>query len=282
MFSVDDCVDYQADFVLATLLDETSPSQPSASAPASGSLSSGAGISTRKHVPETRHGVNGDRTHRTGTDRFDQSHLDDTIIDQSNTSYPPSHTGASARTEGQRKVSSKSAEDVSDVGFPSGSQFNNVRTGGARTKSPFVAHVPPPPTDTDYMDIDPSLPKTSVLGSRDKSIRGAGSGRTDDVMDALFGDGHFTDVAEEGVGHAPGGAGQSRTRLPSEGRVSHEAAALPGGEDDAFPDDFPFEGTSSVFTVHTVRVAIKPLVMTNYWYVPYLEVHASLHFECSL
>ena len=248
VFSLDDSIDYQADFVLATLLDEDTPSQPSSTlASASGTLPTGAEAHGRKRVPSDRRGLNEGVSRQNGLGQRDQSHPDDTIIDQSNTSYPPSHLGASSRPERQRKVSSKSAEQFTDVGFPSGSQFNNARTGSVNTpaslKSPSVAHVPPPPMD-DYMDTEPSLPRTSIFGSKDKSAR---STRTEDVMDALFGDGNFTGVAEEGEGvsHKPGEEEFRKTSihgLSVEERETLGAAALPERELDAFPEDFPFEG----------------------------------------
>ena len=109
------------------------------------------------------------------------------------------------------------------------------------------------------MDIDPSLPQTSVIGNKDgHSRRGSTSGTTtEDVMDALFGAENLSRVAEKvELGHKEREWAchnskrklslQSKDTLSDEERVTSGVAALPDREGDEFPDDFPFGGKNYI------------------------------------
>lgn len=247
---MDDCVDYQADFVLATLMDGTSPSQSSISEAASDRQSQVQAHKNGNHI------TNGANSHSTDIDQYDQSHLEDSVsIEQSCSTWTKTFTGAERRN----KLSSKPVQDFANAEFPSGSQFNNARKrnpSSSAFKSSSIAHVPPPPTHSDFMDIDPSLPQTSVVGNKDRNSRKitATGTTTEAVMDALFGAENFSRVAEEReLGRKEEGWGYSyysKRKLPpgskdtqsGQERVASSIAALPHREGEQFPNDFPFEG----------------------------------------
>ena len=270
VFSIDDCTDYQADFVLATLLDGTSPTQLSNSATASDIHSSSTvqqRVRAHKRTHDGHH--NGSTSHSADIDQDDHSLLEDNVTPEpSRPADPTSQTNALTGTEARSKVSYKPAQDVTSTDFPSGSEFNTARRRNpvlsvpSSSKSPSAAHIPPPPTDTDYMDIEPSLPRTSVLGhpsgsNKDRSLRITAATRTEELMDALFGAENTTDVAEEGS--AFGFSQKERDELNNSKSKTHSnqrkdaqsnketvisgVAALPDRGHDIFPDDFPFEGT---------------------------------------
>ena len=262
VFSLDDSDDYQADFVLATLLDGTSLSQPSTSAAPMDTQSSSTGqhrVQSHKRTQSGRHRMS---SHSAD---IDQDDLEESVtIEQSHSTYPPSQTGSQGQST--KAVSCKPAQEFANADFPSGSQFNNTRGGSSRSlvhKSPAAAHVPPPPMDIDYMDMESSLPRTlgvrhpASSSSKDKGLRITTSSTTEELMDALFGAESNTDVAEEErvVSKKRDHPDSSRQIVypavhSDDSRCDREAgtsgvAALPDREHDvhAFPDDFPLEGT---------------------------------------
>ena len=231
-------------------MDGTSPSQPSTSEAAS---------DRQSQVQARKNGDHIANSHSTDIDQYDQSHLEDSIsIEQSRSTWTRPFTGA----KGRKKLSSKPVQGFANADFPSGSQFNSVRKrkpSSSAFKSPSAAHVPPPPTDSDYMDIDPSLPRTSVVGNKDRNSRrfSASGTTTEDVMDALFGGAeNFSRVSEKRsmleLGHKEEDWAYSYPKRKTsfegkdtqsdEERVASGTAALPDREGDQFPDDFPFEG----------------------------------------
>ena len=249
---MDDCVDYQADFVLATLMHGTSPTQSSTSEAASDRQSQ---VQPRKNGD---HIANGANSHSADIDQYDQSHLEDSVSSEhSHSTWTKPFNGA----EGRKKLSSKPVQDFANADFPSGSQFNNARKRNpslSAFKSSSATHVPPPPTDTNYTDIDPSLPRSSVAGNEDRNSRkvSASGTTTEDVMDALFGAENFSRVAEKrsmlesGHKEEDWASNYSKRKPPlqsedtqsDEERVTSGIAALPDREGDQFPDDFSFEG----------------------------------------
>ena len=285
MFSLDDCDDYQADFVLATLLDGTSLSQqpPTSAAAASAMDTQPSSVEQHRRQPHKRT-HSGHRRTANSTISPGIGDLEESVsIKQSHSTYqlpPACSQGTTSEAQARGKVPYKRAQEFTDADFPSGSQFNNSRArGGSSTslthKSPAAAHVPPPPpppTDTDFMDIDPSLPRTSGVrcpagssSNKDKSLRITGSTTTEELMDALFGPDNNTDVAEDertfskkrehpasSRGAAKHHAIQSSDTQYNNETITSRVAALPDREHDAlpdrehgvhvFPDDFPFKG----------------------------------------
>ena len=252
VISMDDCVDYQADFVLATLMGGISPSQPSTSEAASDRQSQ---VQAHK---DGHHIANGPNSHSADIDQYDQSHLEDSVcIKHSHSTWTRPFTGAEER----KRLSSKRAQDFANTDFPSGSQFNNARKRYPRSpafKSSSTTHVPPPPTDTDYMDIDPSLPQTSVVENKDRDSRrvSASGTTTENVMDALFGAENFSRAAEKGsmleLDHKERERAYNYSKRKTslqckdthydEERVTSGITELSDREGDKFPDNFPFEG----------------------------------------
>jgi hypothetical protein len=117
--------------------------------------------------------------------------------------------------------------------------------------------------DTDFMDIDPSLPRTSSVrrptssnnSNRDKSLRITASTTTEELMDALFGAENNTDVAEDERVFSKKREHSDSSRQAAKHQtddtqydketITSGVAALPDREHDVhlFPDNFPFEGT---------------------------------------
>ena len=245
VFSLDDSADYQADFVLATLLDESPLSQESSS----DTQSSRSEVQGRKRARVNHNNVNGTSSQPAD---HDESHLEDSIsIDQSHSAYAlPQATNS----ERQNRVSTKQAQDFTRMDFPSGSQFNNTRRTNSKSsssKSPPEAHVPPAPhsMDTNFMDVEPSLPRSSVVGDKDKSVDFTTATRTEEIMDALFGAEDGAYVAEETVLKVNTSERREVRRKTSDHsktsseKITSGIAALPDRPHDVvFPDDFPFEG----------------------------------------
>lgn len=243
VFSIDDSDDYQADFVLATLLDGTSSSQPSSSVAAYDSHSSCVEVHPHKRTDNGRYNTNA---------HVHQDDLEDSIsIEQSHSTYLPSQARG---CDGQKRVSSKPAQDFTVVDFPSSSQFNNRRRNSksSSSKSPNEAHVPPPPTDMDYMDIEPSSLRTSILNNKDGSTSITSTTRTEQLMDALFGVESDVHVAEEED------VAQRKSGVTKE-RVTSAVAALPDRAHDVeFLDNFPIEGMKlHIICYNTVLSQIK-------------------------
>lgn len=275
VFSLDDCDDYNADFVLATLLDGTSPSQPPTSATAATSTIDTQPSSTEQHRRQSRKRTQSGYQRTMNSTNSPDIDLEESVsIEQSHsTTYPPTCTQTASDGQAEGKVSYKRAQEFANADFPSGSQFNNTRGGGGSKslthKSPAAAHVPPPPLpmDTDFMDIDPSLPKASGVrhptdsssssSNKDKGLRITTSTTTEELMDALFGTENSTDVAEDErvLSKKRDHPDSSRQTVKYHAVQSNDAwcgnepltsglAALPDGDHDlhAFPDNFPFEG----------------------------------------
>ena len=281
VFSLDDCDDYQADFVLATLLDGTTPSQPSTSATASAATMDTQPSSMEQHRRQPHKRTQGSHQctiSSTISPDIDQDDLEESMsIEQSHsTTYPPTCSRTAGDGQARGKVSYKRAQGFANADFPSGSQFNNTRGGSSKSlthKSPAAACVPspPPPMDTDFMDMDPSLPRTSgvrhstnsrssTCSNKDKGLRITTSTTTEELMDVLFGAENSSDVAEDErvfskkrdhpnssrqTAKYTYHAVQSDDAQCDKEAVTSGVAALPDREHDlhAFPDDFPFEGT---------------------------------------
>lgn len=287
MFSLDDCDDYQADFVLATLLDGTSPSQPSTSAAASAMDTQPSCTEQHRRQPHKR--THSGRQRTMNSPDVDQGDLEESVsIEQSHSTYQPTCSRTASEGQATGKVSYKRAQEFVNTDFPSGSQFNNTRGGSSKSlteKSPAAAHVPPPPPpmDTDFMDMDPSLPRISGVrqpasssSNKDKNLRITTSTTTEELMDALFGAKNNTDIAEDervfnkkrdqpdsSRQAAKYHTIQSDNTQCDEEAITLGVAALPDGEHDVhvFPDDFPFEGTGLCLVGISLKLVTKYIVL---------------------
>ena len=275
MFSLDDCDDYQADFVLATLLDGTSPSQASTSAGATSAMDtqpSSAAEPHRRQPHKRTHGGHQHTINSISSPDIDQGDLEESVsIEQSHSTNQPTCSQTASEGQAGGRVPYKRAREFTNADFPSGSQFGNVGGGSSKSlthRSPAAAHIPPPPPmDTDFMDIDPSLPRTlgarrptsSSNSNKDKNLRITTSTTTEELMDALFGAENNTDVAEDERvfskkrEHSDSARQAAKHRSDDtqydEETVTSGVAALPDREHDVhmFPDNFPFEGTGIIF-----------------------------------
>ena len=276
VFSLDDCDDYQADFVLATLLDGTSPSQTSTSASATSAMDTqpSSAAEPRRRQPHKRtHGGHQRTINSISSPDIDQGDLEESVsIEQSHSTNQPTYNRTASEGQAGGRVPYKRARQFTNADFPSGSQFGNAGGGTSKSlthRSPAAAHVPPPPPpmDTDFMDIDPSLPRTldarrpasSSNSNKDKSLRITASTTTEELMDALFGAENNTDVAEDERvfskkrDHSDSARQAAKHRSDDatqydEETVTSGVAALPDREHDVhmFPDDFSFEGTGII------------------------------------
>lgn len=300
MFSLDDCDDYQADFVLATLLDGTSPSQPSTSAGAASAMDTQPSSVEQQHRRQPHKRTHSGHQHTMNSTKspdIDQgADLEESVsIEQSRSTYQPTYSRTTSEPQAKGNVSYKRAQEFANEDFPSGSQFNTARGGSSKSlthKSPAAAHVPPPPSamDVDFMDIDQSLPRTSGVrhptntssSGVDKSLRISASTTTEELMDALFGADNNTDVAEDERVFSKKRDHPDTSRQATEHRaiqsgdawydkepVTSRVAALPDRERDVrhvFPDDFPFEGTGLCLVLVGIQILPKQVAIVLYEY----------------
>ena len=256
MISIDDTQEYQADFVLATLLGGETESQ---SVPTSASSTSTLHHSasqqrtmTSNRVPNGLHAADDN-----GTDLTEQSNVEQ--VD--NTEMTNSHSESAHHHRQQLNRTAKSsgglvtrrpAEEL-ESNFPTGSQFgtstrkrgetgtNTIQTIASRSHiNPPSSHIPPPPSDdADFMDTESSsaalasqhrttsLTSTTGLTSRERtlqttSVHCASKDVADDFMDALFEVENLHDVADEGsmfgLGHQ-----QTEDEMIARTRVSKDS-----------------------------------------------------------
>lgn len=238
VISIDDCQEYQADFVLATLLDSGAPTQP----PASATTHS---VPTQRKQKEAHNGYqNTSIPSRSRTKMSMHSSMkEDSLRESSSMSGPGVHMpSAGARSQ-----------DVPDQS----SHGTSLRTSQGR--QPAATHVPTPP-DSNLMETELE-PLSQHFDETNPSRRGPEIDY--DPVDALFEVENQTDVAEGGnifgFTHKTAGAETAPGRgLHSSRRiVSDRSDAGPHKEnvdsfrqdratslnlpDDDFFDDFPYK-----------------------------------------
>ena len=210
--SIEDSREYQADMVLATLLDDsTPPTQPSTAASTSSSSSIPPAITQRTAAATATRG------------RQQQAGSAVTILDEDQDGIRDNgEAGALEQTTGNN---SRLDQHLCDGGggpslsFPSGSQFRKKvpRKSSAIAQ---VVHIPQPPQDVEFMETDSLLHEDDDIGLGDhfSNSHVEGLGREshafsqhlgshassshvteeDDVMDALFGEDNLDGVADHG------------------------------------------------------------------------------------
>lgn len=164
MFSLDDCDDYQTDFVLATLL-ESSPS----------SLPTTATIDLKITSPDQRRDLSPKRAQNVHQHiSFDSTDIDRESLETS-VSIEHSHC--------IRKLPQEF------------SQFDSAKVQGSIKSLAYISPtLAPHPMDTDYIvHMDPSSPRplgvmnlAGGVGRKDRSPRITASTTTEELMDALF------------------------------------------------------------------------------------------------
>ena len=183
VFSLDDCKEYHADFVLATLPDSTtSPSQPHTSL-AHSTTATRKVQNGRHHRAEVTNNSVALREYSTMLEE------EDTMDDFTDVCVPPvmhkgKHAGAGSHSSThESNWTSAAATNTSS---------NSCRNFSQPTTCPRTAHVPTPPQDT-FMDTEYQEPSSAFSRTNPRTQdkghggnRGAGTGEDYDVMDALF------------------------------------------------------------------------------------------------
>lgn len=183
VFSLDDCKEYKADFVLATLPDSTtSPSQPHTSL-AHSTTATRKVQNGRHHRAEVTNNSVALREYSTMLEE------EDTMNDFTDVCVPPvthkgKHAGAGSHSSThESNWTSAAATNTSS---------NSHRNLSHPTTCPRTAHVPTPPQDifmdTEYQEPSSAFSRTNPR-TQDKGHggnRGAGTGEDYDMMDALF------------------------------------------------------------------------------------------------
>ncbi len=266
VFSVDDSQEYQADFVLATLLDTDAPAHSSQS---HGSSVQAAQKRQRAYGGEeesyktSKVYRNQDEFSRMEEDGTDQ----DTILED---------TSAGRVSKGGRKQQPATAGKQTNghsVGRRRGASSTSSQgpSGPSRTQS----YVPPPPVDIDStgMDVDsalfavpaPRIRNTSRMTGPVGGDAVTGSHKDYDPIDALFEFENQNDVADDGNmfgvdshrnPHTAGATGaavetRGKGKGKGKGRSTQQTDALNIGRsgskadihgEDNFFDDFPYRG----------------------------------------
>ena len=257
MFSLDDCNEYRADFVLATLLDAAAPR---------GSLSHATSTvaAAKKKVQNGFHHEGKAATHSTHVDDEDCS-----LGDFTHAHIPPvsrakggKHAGAEGHPSTHESLSNRTS--VAGTSASSGSSRNHT-SSAANSRGTCVPT--PPQANFKASEYQDSFSRTNSR-SHDSShglSRGdyAAIGEDYDLMDALFETENFTDVAEDGgrfgfacegqkgvgsKGKEKASTGGQRTKKHGGGQLEErmDSGKQTGGsshmQDEFFADDFPYEG----------------------------------------
>lgn len=259
MFSIDDSQEYKADFVLATLLDSDAP----AHCPTS-SLSNGSSIQAAEKRRNSYHDdEEPSKTSKIMHDEFSRTDPDDN--GRRNTALQDTRV-----PQGDLKQSAAGGRRTNGHGVHR-EQGSTSSLLGPSGSSNAKQHVPPPPSDIDFMDVDSALfapppPRSRVSGRRAPPREDTASELDGDYnpVDALFEAENKSDVADDGnmFGHGVhgdphmGGAtragvggkgkgkrqGQDTKRTVSlrDSRPGERTVDPTGG--DGFFDDFPYQG----------------------------------------
>lgn len=219
--SIEDSREYQADMVLATLLDDSTPSHPTQPVGTAASTSSSSSI-----PPDTTQ-----RTAAAATQR--QQHQAGgavTVLDEDQDGiHDNGEAGAIEQMTGNNSLDQHLCGGGGpSLSFPSGSQFRKTNSRVPRKSNAIaqVVHIPQPPQDVEFMETDSLLhedddiglgdhishnpvEEEAVLGSESRaafsqhlgshaSSRHVAEEDDDDVMDALFGEDNLDGVADHG------------------------------------------------------------------------------------
>lgn len=230
--SIEDSREYQADMVLATLLDDSTPSHPTQPIGTAASTSSSS-------IPP----VTTQRTAVTAT-RGQQQQAGGavTALDEDQDGIRDNgEAGALEQTIGNNSRSDQHLSGGPSLSFPSGSQFRQKNSRVPRKSSAIaqVVHIPQPPQDVEFMETDSFLHEEDDIGLGDhisnnpveeavfeheshafsQHLGSYASSQhvteEDDVMDALFGEDNLDDVADHGeVFGFDHGQNQESRKLP--------------------------------------------------------------------
>ena len=243
VFSIDDNRDYQANFVLATLLDESTPSQPQLSTAQTHTTATAEKPEKRVH---THNGHHSQSIHEATASRDQSSHLDEDTMEQG-VSSDRHFADAGQTANGSRKSKPNSSRRKG--------LNTNDQSGVSRT-----LHVSTPP-DPSLMEQSPPACRTSSTGrsQNEGTLRvrePAGHLAQDyDPVDVLFE--MNEDEMELGFGEAaPADSARNlvvdRTDSDSKSHgirtkkhvgVSKRHTANTGlPDDDFYSDDFPYQG----------------------------------------
>ena len=188
VISIEDDKDYQADLVLATLLDNSTPYQST--------QTSATDVSSITNTTATTATLQVDHTSTTKQRSRQPRAVQNTEADKHKLGEPIRDGKGSKQVVSNMKTSDveiiTNRKSTTKSSFPTGSQFRqlNSNRNSSSSKIPLASHVPLPPTDTDFMDTDAVY--------RSSAIPAASRTDDDDVMEALFGEDDMDGVAEDG------------------------------------------------------------------------------------
>ncbi len=206
VISIEDDRDYQADLVLATLLDDSLDQPTQTTAQASSMASTATSTTTTTTAPDhgpTKRSHHSDFSDLEGNESGEPSDaaasrdgLPRTRVGGANRAAVSNSTSRNPRSLPARKK--LKGTDMNLSRFPSGSLFEQRE----KTVCSSSHHVPIPPCDTDFMDTDStSQPQDAAMSRSSKktpSLHFHQQAEEEDVMDALFGEDNMDGVAEEG------------------------------------------------------------------------------------
>ena len=179
VFSIENCNEYRADFVLATLLDATSPSQRPSTVQSSINASTTAPTTQSRAQSKNGFGNHLGTNSTMSLDDLDLTELNDTASDTRALSRREGHATHKKKTNSVSSVTNKRGNQTSsnpsrttnqEFDFPTGSQFTRANKvtqntqpdsniGSKDGRSSQIAsesHVPAPPDDLglDFVDMD--------------------------------------------------------------------------------------------------------------------------------
>lgn len=271
MFSLDDCNEYRADFVLATLVDASAPQTSLAHA------TNTAAATAKKRVQNGFHHEGKAATHGVHVDDEDNS-----LGDFTHAHIPPvprAKRGTYAGAEGQPTTHESHSNRTSVAGTSASSSINSRNNMSSASNSGGTCVPNPPQAAIKVSEYQDSFSRTHPRSHDSHGIsRGgfAAIGEDYDVMDALFETENMNNVAEdegmfgfdcEGVGtkgKEKASTGGQRTKKQGGGgdqlEKKKEIGKGTGGSShmhdvEFFSDDFPYEGE---YGTHRLALMLMP------------------------